>query len=387
MAKKKKSVLQSFVYLALFLLINIIVFNASSIFSFSKQIVGVANLEWERVKKININMDNELGRRAQVFSYKNRIIVNMSDALHIYNLDGVHIAQGEINSNVTNIVGMDNAFVVSDFTQGNMKVLDYTGRIIGDIVGLGEIDDIVAINESMFAVVTKEGALVVYNIQGEEVSNIKLPVGQIIDVTASIEEKLLIVTILSSDEYNYNSKLITFNIKQGSISNGSMIGSNNNLNSIVYKARVFNEHVIVVDNEKTYVYELKDVLIDEVWKYPRKGELVTFEIDNNGNVIQVISIENTEELFGFNEYQLIGLNKDGSLLYDPKLDQKYDKIALGYGKVIIYNKEKLLVYNSDGNLVAERITSNSLLNVSWLSETRILFEYNGLVEIMELSYK
>ena len=377
MAKKKKSFMKKIGSLLLFLLINIIVFNASMIFDYSRRAVGLAELNWNEVGKIDIDMDNVLGNRAQVFSFNGNIIVNFASELHLYNIDGKLQVKKEINSDTTKLVGMDEAFLVTDFVQGNITVIDYLGKFTGKKEGLGNIDEVVSMNDNMFAIIMRSGDLKVFDMYGEEISSVPLPDGEFLSVDFSKSEELILVILLTSDEYNYNSKLITY-------SKNSMIGGSNNNDSIIYRAKIFDENVLVVDYKGAHVYRLNDASNEFLWEYEREGNLVTFDIDQNGNLIEIVNKSEVESLL--DDFHLIGMNKDGVLLYDVPLDNKYEHISLGYGKILIHNNNVIYVYNSNGELVANRIMSKSIYNISWLSGTRLLIEYNDLVEILDLAY-
>lgn len=381
MAKKKNVFFKRLSSFLLFIVINIVVFNAGTIFNYSKIAIGAASLKWSDVAKIDIDMDNILGNRTQVFSFNENIIINFANELHLYNIDGKLMAKKEINSNTTKIVGMNSSFLVSDFIQGNIAIIDYLGNSVGTINALGNIDEIVGVKNDIFAVITNDGELKVFDIYGSEISTVSLPQGEFLNIDVSQSEELLLVTLLSSDEYSYNSKMITYSMKKN-----EMIGGTNNTDKIVYKAKIFDEDVIVVDYNGVYVYKLNDATNESSWNYERDGELITFDIDSNGNFIEIISMSEVEDVLGTGEYHLVGINKDGDMLYDLVLDDKYSKVTLGYGKILIYNENSLLIFNSNGDIIANRDVNKSIYKVTWLSETRLLVEYNDFIELLDLSY-
>lgn len=381
MAKLKKPLIKKLGSLLLFLSINIIVFNASAIFDYSKIAIGITDLSWNEVEMIDIDMDKILGNRPQVFSFNENIIVNSANEIYLYDIDGKLKVRKEINSDTTKLIGMEEAFLVADFVQGNIAIIDYLGTLTGNIQGLGNIEEIVSVKDNMFAIILNDGNLKIFDMYGVEVSSVSLPPGEFLSVDVSRSEELILVTLLSSDELNYNSKMITY-----SMDKESMIGGINNVEKIVYRAKILGEDVVIFDHSGIYAYKLNEAVGYKNWEYERNGELITFEIDQNGNSIEIINKFEAGIYFDEVEYHLIGMNKDGVLLYDKSLPNKFNKIALGYGKILVYNDSSVLVFNSDGEIIAERQMNKSIYNISWLSETRLLIEYNDLVEILDLAY-
>ncbi len=381
MARNKKTIYQRLASLLLLVFINLIVFNVSGILSYSKIAVGLAELSWKEVEKIDIGMDKVIGQRAQVFSSSDKIIVNLANELYLYDIEGKLQVKKEINSDTTKFIGLNDTFLVADLVQGNIIVIDYLGNFTGEISGLGNIEDIVSVKEDTFVVITKDGDLKVFDKTGLELSSVSLPIGEFLNVDVTKEQDSILVSLLTSDEYNFNSKLISY-----SMESNNMKGAINNLDTVVYRAKIFDDIVVVIDYKGSYTYKINDSLNEKSIINQRDGELITFELGQNGNLYEIVKKTEVEDVMGESEYHLTASNKDGHLLFDKSIANKCNRIVLKNGRILIHNKNQIFVYNNNGEVIAQMDTKKSVYSINWLSEERLLIEYNDLIEIMDLTY-
>lgn len=376
MAKKKKPLSKRLASLGLFVIIAVFVFNFNFLLKRTLVAVGLADLNWETVNKINVGLNQDLESRAVVFSDNDAIIIGVNNEIRIYDVDGQFINARKINSNNAEIIGMDEYFAVADVLQGNIFIMDYTGKTVGQIDNLGIIKDIISTSNNFFVVITTDNHLNVYDYEGVLNSNVQLPEGELLSLDVSTDKAQVIATILSSDKYQFNSKIITF-----SMESNLMIGGHNNYSDIVYGAKVYDDHIMIVDTEGQHAYRIGDS-DDYTWEVKREGELQYFEIDSNGSIYELI------ERIAVNKTQnrLVARTKDGNLIFDKELPQAFNKIVLTKGKVLLQNDRLLEIYSSDGILLASYESSKKINDVEWLNSDRIIVEFNDYIELLELAY-
>lgn len=376
MAKKKKPLSKRLASLGLFVIIAVFVFNFNFLLKRTLVAVGLADLNWETVNKINVGLNQDLESRAVVFSDNDAIIIGVNNEIRIYDVDGHFINARKINSNNAEIIGMDEYFAVADVLQGNIFIMDYTGKTVGQIDNLGIIKDIISTSNNFFVVITTDNHLNVYDYEGVLNSNVQLPEGELLSLDVSTDKAQVIATILSSDKYQFNSKIITF-----SMESNLMIGGHNNYSDIVYGAKVYDDHIMIVDTEGQHAYRIGDS-DDYTWEVKREGELQYFEIDSNGSIYELI------ERIAVNKTQnrLVARTKDGNLIFDKELPQAFNKIVLTKGKVLLQNDRLLEIYSSDGILLASYESSKKINDVEWLNSDRIIVEFNDYIELLELAY-
>lgn len=376
MARRKKPLSKRLASLGLFIIITLIVFNFDVLVKKTLIAVGIADLNWHSIQKIDVELNQDLESRAVVFSNNQSIIIGVNNEIRIYDVDGQFINARKINSDNTEIIGMDEYFAVADVLQGNIFILDYTGKTIGQINNLGMIKDIISASNNYFVVITMDNHLNVYDYEGILNSNVQLPEGELLSLDVSTNKAQVIATILSSDKYEFNSKIITF-----SMESNLMIGGHNNYSDIVYGAKVYDDHIMIVDTEGEHAYRIEDSE-DFTWNVPRDGELIYFEIDKNGSIYELVERTALTQT----GYRLTARTKDGNLIFDKELIRSFDKIVLTQGKVLLQNDRLLEIYSSDGILLASYESNKKINDVEWLNSDRIIIEFNDYVEVLELAY-
>ncbi|MBJ2356751.1 hypothetical protein JF818_09995 [Sphaerochaeta sp. S2] len=334
-------------------------------------------MNWKEIGKIDISMDKVLDTRADVFSYNNKIIVNEVNEIALYDHDGNLIERKGINTDSSTLLGMENYFAVVDNLQGNIYILDYYGGYVGEVNHLGPIEKAVAANNDVFVVITADNHFLVFDYEGNEISNIQLSSGRLLGLDISKDKKLVLVTLLSSDEKKYNSKLITY-----SLDTNSMLGAHNNYNSIVYGARIYDQVILIVDFNGLHAYMINEEN-SFLWERERTGSLINFEIDENGNVYE---INERKEVDTFTIHNLVCINKDGKEIFTKELDEDYRSLSLKRGQILLVSDFKILILNSAGEEIQSFESNDRVMDAEWLSENRILVEYNNYIEILELAY-
>ena len=375
MARRKKPLGKRLASFGLFLVITLIVFNFNFLVKQSLILVGIADLNWNHIARVEIGLE-EPTDESVIFTDNDTIIVSANQEIKIYDVDGNFIVARKINSESTKIVGMSEYFIVADVRQGNIFVLDYEGKTTGEIANIGPIKDIIAARDNFFVVINTENELSVYDYEGVLSASVKLPDGELLGLDVSSDKDQVIATILSSDEEHYNSKIITFSMKDS-----LMIGGHNNYSNIVYGAKVYEDHIMIVDTKGRHAYRVGDS-DDYTWDSERDGDLLHFEIDANGSIFELIR----RQVINTSEFHLTGTNKDGQSIFDVILNQKYNKIVLTQGKILLQNERILEIYSSDGILLTTYESSKKINDVEWLTPDRIIVEYNDFIEIMELAY-
>ncbi len=376
MARRKKPLSKRLASLGLFIVIALFVFNFNFLLKKGLILVGIADLNWTSIARIDVDMDQSLEKQAVVFAYNNTVIISANNEIKLYDEYGQMINARKITSDNTKIIGMDEYFVVADLLQGNIFILDYSGKTVGQIDNLGTIQDIISTKNNYFVVITLNNQLNVYDSDGVLNSNVQLPEGELLGLDLSSDRAQVITTILSSDKYQYNSKIITYSMKDN-----LMIGGHNNYSSIVYGAKVYNDHIMIVDTEGQHAYRIGDSE-EYTWEKLREGELQYFEIDQNGSIYELTKVENFTDTI----YKLIATTKDGKEIFSSELNQQFTKIVLTAGKVLLQNDRILEIYSSDGILLASYESNKKINDVEWLNSERLIIEYNDYTEILELAY-
>lgn len=335
--------------------------------------VGLADLNWTSIERINTDVTDE---SAVVLTYDERIIISANNEIKLYDVDGVLITKRKINSTSTKIIGMSDYFVVADLLQGNVHILDYEGKTIASVEKLGPLNDIISANNNMFVVITNKNILHVISPSGGIDANVELPEGELLGLDVSKDKENVIATILTSDDDQFNSKIIAFSMDES-----LMVGGYNNYSTIVYGTKVYEDHIMIVDTKGEHAYRLGDSE-DYTWQVDRNGDLIYFDIDANGSILEILRRKNVNTA----EFRLTAVTKDGEEIFDKKLSQKYTKIVLTQGKILLQNDKSLEIRSSDGILLATYESSKKINDIKWLTEERLVIEYKDHVEILQLAY-
>lgn len=380
MKKQKKSLKERLFSLLLFLAIVWLVFNVQMVVKRASIFLGFIEMDFHQVKKVDLNFDGELNHRPIVVAHKDHVIVSFSNEITLYSNAGEKIAKQEINSDFSKIVSLSDYFVVADMMQGHLSILDYKGNPVSSILSIGPIADIVEASKNMIAVITMENDLFVYDHEGVMITKIPLPSGELLGLELSADKTMVLTNILESDENKFNSKISSHDMETFVMSS-----SKNNYDSIIYGVEVINDVLIIIDDEgqRAYDYSEGDMVL---WQQERVGTLKHFRIDGNGNIFEVIALDVVEDLMGTTEYRLIGLNLDGRMIVDKTLEHDYDTIALQDGLILLKSDRDVLILDSLGDVIKQFESPRKIISSQWLSNKKILVEYNDYFSIYELKY-
>lgn len=377
MSKRKIPFKTRLLKLALFISIVLIVFNFSSIVQGILIKVGLVDLNWKDINKIEVSMDQVLSTRANVFSFNHTIIVNEANEIALFDYEGNLIERKEINADSSSVIGMDHYFAVIDHLQGNIFILDYTGVYVGEINYLGPIVKTIAASDDMFVVITQNNDFIVFDYEGHEKSRIKLPEGELLGLDISKDKETVLITLLSTSEKNYVSKLLIYSMKSN-----AMQGADNYFNSVVFGTRIYNDIIMIVDMQGLHAYRMGETDSD-LWSYERVGSLINYEIDQNGNVFEITE---HDEMGILKTYKLRCVNKDGQEIYTYEMDNFFNHMSLHKGQIMLSNENELIILNLKGEIVKIFEATDQIYDTDWLSDNRIIIEYNDYVEIKELAY-
>lgn len=377
MTRKKKPLWVRFIRLALFIALALLVFNFTSIVQALLIRIGVIDLDWHDINKIEVSMDKVLSTRADIFSFNKTIIVNEANEIALFDYDGDLIERKEINTDSSSVIGMDHYFAVVDHIQGNIYVLDYYGVYVGEVNHLGPIVKTIAASDDMFVVITRDNEFIVFNHEGNEVSRISLPQGELLGLDISKDKETVLITLLSADEKNFVSKLLIFSMKSN-----TMQGADNYFNSVVFGARIYKDIILIIDQIGLHAYKIGETDSD-LWTYDRSGILMNYEIDSNGNIFEVTE---HNEMGTFKTYELLCKNKDGQTIFKYETEEYFNNLTLHKGQIMLSNENKVMILNLLGEVIKTYNATDQIYDTDWLSDNRIVIEYNDYVEIKELRY-
>ncbi|MBN2794842.1 MAG: hypothetical protein JXR88_05515 [Clostridia bacterium] len=380
MARRKKPLLFRLLSLGLFLVITYIVFNFNGLVKDATIALGLADLNWTVIEAIDIQTDEILGSRPDVMRFNENILVSFNDEISLYNCDGESLGKKAIQSVNSQVLGLEDYVIIIDKQQGNMGVIDYEGNDIAEYGPIGPIKEAIGASANTYIVLTENNYFYVYNYDGVLFFDYALPKGELMGLDVSNDKDYLLLTLLVSSENKFNSRLLTYDIIQN-----NLVGGNDNVNTVVYGAKLVHQDVVIVDLSGAHAYTKGDPEHLN-WTYTREGQLNEFEIDANGNVFEITQLKEVEELIGQSEYHLTSINKDGHEIFNVKLDEPYDTIDILNGKILLKSDKKLSVYNYTGELIASYDNHKKIYSAEWLTNDRIVIVYNDYLEIMELKY-
>lgn len=366
--------------LGLFLVITYVVFNANAMFKQATIALGFADLNWVKVETIDLETDDILGNRPEVMRFNDNILIYFNDLISLYDSEGNSLGKKLIQSFNSQVVGLDDYIIIIDKQQGNMITIDYEGNDIAEFGPIGTIKEGIAASENTFVVITENNYIFVYNYDGILYFDHALPKGELLGFEVSNNKDYLLLTLLVSFEETFNSRLLTYDITEN-----SLVGGNDNVNTVVYGAKLVNEDIVIVDVKGHHAYTKGDPEHLN-WNIERVGELRSFTIDKNGNVFELTEIGEVEDLIGQSEYHFTSTNKDGRAIFDLKLDQAYDKIDILEGKILLSNDKVISIYNYAGEKMTSLDNHRKIYNALWLTNDKVIVVYNDYLEILELKY-
>ena len=380
MKKQKKPFHKRLLSLLLFLVITWLVFNFEYLLHRASIHLGFSQMNWEEINKIDLRLDNTLNHRPVIMAHESHVVVSFLNEISIFDDQGNFLAKREVNSDYSRIIGLNNHFVVADMMQGHIFVLDYLGNTTGTIYSIGPIKDIIKAPDNMFVIITQAGELMVYDYEGILVSIIAMPPGHLIGLDLSKDQSTLLLNVLDSDLDYFKTKLLFYDMNKH-----SLVGGHNNRDRVVYGAKLINNQIIIINDQGQLSFE-RGQEESYLWKEERNASLKHFEIDTNGNIFELIAVDEVEYFTGLEEYRLIGRNKDGKLLFDIKLDGAYESMQLHNGEILLQKSDQILILTSQGQEIKRFDSKKKILSCQWLSQNRIMIEYNDYISIMVLKY-
>lgn len=380
MAKRKKPLSHKLLSLFLFLTITWIVFNFGAIVKKTMVTIGWADLNWVSITEIPVETDDTLDSRPRIMNFNENVLIYFENTIALYDKEGNYLGKKGIQSVNNDIVGLEDYVVIVDKLSGNFVVIDYLGNDVADFGPIGPIKDAIAASENTFVVMSENNYFDVYSYNGNLEFSKELPKGELLGLDLSNEKDYLLLTLLVSSDDKYNSRLLTYDIYQN-----SLIGGNDNVNTVVYGSKIVHEEIIIVDLKGQHAY-VKGDPENITWSNERSGDLIRFKIDTGGNVFEITELEEVQDLLGQSEYHLTCRNKDGKLQFDIVLDHAFEAMDILEGKVLLTSDKKLGVFNYAGELVTALDSTKKIYGAAWLNSNRIVIEYNDYLEIVELKY-
>lgn len=359
------------------LTISVLIFGIIKLGSGLKSIMGKQDMSLKKISSIEYTNSKQDGEKIDIEIFNEYIIKFEKNRLNAYDQDGEKVWEKSLSSKNVIIKGNKNIIVVADSSSGKIYYIDYKGEITLEKSLDREIVDI-KINDSGYVLVMFEKKIDVLDSNGEIVSNIVIPKGEIFDGDISKDNSKIALTILAVEEKKFYSNIIFYSF------DGKILAGKKYDNAVIYKIVLTDDNNLLIlgDNSVLMLTEEDQVLWEKNFQDTlNKGVLA----DKDLLILSLVSKKNTI-IDTKNRNTIFQMDLNGNILNKTPiagevlgLDVIDDRIAVCTGRTIY-------ILGRKGNTILEKKINKDIKDINWISKKNLLVTYKNKMEVMAINY-
>lgn len=347
--------------LIVLILIGVLVFKFTFIMNSA---IGFLNFNKEAIEKINVvELEDVIDLNMYDSDGKNLYVVN-SSKLEKYDENGQVLWHKDIVNNNIILKSMNEETFIVDKNQGDIFKLDGDGKILNSKYALGNIDNFKVNEESYCSFLsTDKKKISVLNRDLENVTEIEINSGDVLDYDISRENNIVVVSVLDLNESSVITKIVVFDL------DGKMVGAFNYNNRILYKLNIKGDKVIALGDDILFSFTIKD---GDQWENRITEDLVAQEFLPNGDVTLFLREKEADLVESKMIKSLVTYDVDGNEKYRSEItDDLLAIYTLNDITVATLDKE-LLIFDGQGKLLSRKSVSDKIDDLRWISKNKFV---------------
>lgn len=347
--------------LIVLILIGVLVFKFTFIMNSA---IGFLNFNKEAIEKINVvELEDVIDLNMYDSDGKNLYVVN-SSKLEKYDENGQVLWHKDIVNNNIILKSINEETFIVDKNQGDIFKLDGDGKILNSKYALGNIDNFKVNEESYCSFLsTDKKKISVLNRDLENVTEIEINSGDVLDYDISRENNIVVVSVLDLNESSVITKIVVFDL------DGKMVGAFNYNNRILYKLNIKGDKVIALGDDILFSFTIKD---GDQWENRITEDLVAQEFLPNGDVTLFLREKEADLVESKMIKSLVTYDVDGNEKYRSEItDDLLAIYTLNDITVATLDKE-LLIFDGQGKLLSRKSVSDKIDDLRWISKNKFV---------------
>ncbi|MCT4633373.1 MAG: DUF5711 family protein [Firmicutes bacterium] len=347
--------------LIVLILIGVLVFKFTFIMNSA---IGFLNFNKEAIEKINVvELEDVIDLNMYDSDGKNLYVVN-SSKLEKYDENGQVLWHKDIVNNNIILKSMNEETFIVDKNQGDIFKIDGDGKILNSKYALGNIDNFKVNEESYCSFLsTDKKKISVLNRDLENVTEIEINSGDVLDYDISRENNIVVVSVLDLNESSVITKIVVFDL------DGKMVGAFNYNNRILYKLNIKGDKVIALGDDILFSFTIKD---GDQWENRITEDLVAQEFLPNGDVTLFLREKEADLVESKMIKSLVTYDVDGNEKYRSEItDDLLAIYTLNDITVATLDKE-LLIFDGQGKLLSRKSVSDKIDDLRWISKNKFV---------------
>ena len=353
------------------------VFGWSHILKAVKPLIGIGSLTFEKVMNIPFAGSESEGAES-VYVVNEQVCIIGLDSVQVYDKSGAFLSEQPFNAIKPVIKVSGKHILLGDLELGEYIVLDSSGKAVKASHELGKLDDIWLGNDlTILSLKNSRTEIQVVLPDSEDIINIEIPRGRIIDMSYSPEDHKVAVMVLDSETSPFVSSVYQYT------TTGDLLGFTNFKEQIIYDAHYdYTGLVVITDAALVSINDSAKINWERKW-----DGIVNKYTWNSKHIIinKILTEESITELEATNVIEQVKWTGEFQSSFELQTD--INRVNADHPKYILtYDDQLLTVYSENGNVEAERTVKSVIQKIAWLSRDRLIIVYNNEVEIFDLTY-
>jgi hypothetical protein len=347
--------------LIVLILIGVLVFKFTFIMNSA---IGFLNFNKEAIEKINVvELEDVIDLNMYDSDGKNLYVVN-SSKLEKYDENGQVLWHKDIVNNNIILKSMNEETFIVDKNQGDIFKIDGDGKILNSKYALGNIDNFKVNEESYCSFLsTDKKKISVLNRDLENVTEIEINSGDVLDYDISRENNIVVVSVLDLNESSVITKIVVFDL------DGKMVGAFNYNNRILYKMNIKGDKVIALGDDILFSFTIKD---GDQWENRITEDLVAQEFLPNGDVTLFLSEKEADLVESKMIKSLVTYDVDGNEKYRSEITEDLLAIYTLNDITVATLDKELLIFDGQGKLLSRKSVSDKIDDLRWISKSKFV---------------
>lgn len=365
-------------FFIVFLIIGII-FGGIKLISILKPMLGFEEKELKTLAVIDFKSADKKEGNVLVKNVSNYITSYDGGKISVFDYKGKLLWEKSRVVKEPLIIGNDNIIILIDMLSGAMEYFDYSGNSLATINLGGKIFNGKIINDTFIAIALEEdNKILLLNQEGQEISRISIPKGEIIDFQLSNDGNIIGVALLNLEEYDYYSNILLYSTE------GRVLAGNKIEDSIIYYLEFDKENRLVSIGDNKILLMARDEGL--LWEKQIEGTINAIDSMDTHRIVINSTKEKNIIIDTKNRNSVIQMDLKGEVIHQTSIIEEIIGLDSIENTIIAFSKRTIYLIDNKGKIFMERKINKDIDNVSWVSDGVFVLVFKDRMEIMTLNY-
>ncbi len=352
-------------------------FGIVKLVDFIKPILGFEDIKLKKINQINIDSDLE-NVKVKAKSIGGNIILSQGNTVLSFDEDGKVLWEKDLSISEPYFGGSADRIIIGDLSKGYIFYLDKEGNTVKDILLEEPIYTLeITANGYTLAVLENSNKINVYNNDGEETGSFEVPKGEIIAASLEDEDKVLVLSIIDTEDERFYSNIIFYDIE------GKVLAGKKHDNKIIYKLQFINgDEVMAMGYNNILLFNKSNEII---WKKKIDDKINKIDFNNEGLAVVNLIKEKGILVDTKNRTTIATVDKEGEMLSQTPIPEDIEGIDIYNNSILGFSTRTLFLLDDKRNIAIEKKLNKDIKEVWWITESNIGVVYKDEIEIIKMT--